>query len=175
MGYYDKELNYINKFGSVFDTYGAVSLAQIFSTQTIGDKVKKREGAPAGQLRDFYGCNTNACVASRIYFAYFNMVIADALSGDIIKLSNMKNFPVIRVGSLSEEASEKKLKYSAVPGINYRALDYRLPRMVIDYGPTSDIVDRIIHMPKKLYAEMLNNIRAGKVYTKIRSTVKKVK
>ena len=175
MGYYDDDFKYINKFGGAFDLYGAISLSKILNTKSIGEKVKKREGAPEGKLRDFYKCNTNACVATKIYFAYFNMAIADALDGNIIKIAKNGNYPVIRVGALDEGPSEIMLKRGAAPELNYRALNYRLPRMVIDYGPTSNINDRIIHLPKKLYNDMIGRIRDGKVYTNIVSNVKKVK
>lgn len=173
-GYY-VNYRFINDYGGAFDMYGALCMSRIFNTEAIGSKVKKREGAPAGKLRSFYKCNTNACVASKIYFRYFNMMIADALDGNIIKLSPNKQFPVVRVGLLDARNSAYKLELKYKPELNYRALGYRVPRMVIDYGPTSPFADRIIHLPKKLYKDMLSRIRGGKVYTDIKSNVKKTR
>jgi len=174
MGFYDKNFKFINKYGSVYDIYGAITLSQIFADESITSKIKKREGAPKGKLRTFYKCNSNACVAAKIYYTYFNMIVKDALDGDIIQLSK-RRFPVLHVGLLPEEISEYKLKLPVYPDLDYRKLKYRMPRMLINYGPKSKIMDRVVHLPKALYFEMLENIKNGKQYTELKSFVKKTK
>ena len=169
--------DFINHFGGNYDLYGATHLEDIFTSESIRGKIKKSVGAPKGKLRDFFNTNTSENVAAIIYVEYMYRMIQDVVAGDIAVLKRHGNFPAIYVGELSEIASDNLLKIAPPESItiDIRKLKYRFPRVVLNYGPNSKIIDRIVHIPKKLYNKMYENIRQGKIYPKIVSNVKKYK
>jgi hypothetical protein len=174
MGYYGKGYKYHNKYGSVYDLYGALSLRDIFTTETVGDKVKKKKDARAGKLRDFYNAHTNADVAAIVFMEYLYMATQDVIEGDIVRLKTKATYPVMMVGLLEEDDSNELIKHGILPeNINLVELGYRLPRVLINYGPASKIKNRVIKVPKSLYSLLLQKIRNGKKYVKIPSHVTK--
>jgi len=179
MGYYKKvgdSFRYINPYGGNYDMYGALSLADVFTTTSIGSKIKKRLDAPKGKLRDIYKCSTNAQLAKIIYGEYLYMIARDVLNGDIAVLKTHGSFPAIHVGLLNEEASSEILPHIKKDLIiNLRNTEYRIPKFLINFGPNSKYIDRVFHVPKRLYNTMWENIANGKVYPKISSNVIKSK
>ena len=179
MGTYTKDYKYINKYGSAYDLYGATSLRGIFTTENIGNKMRKRKGASPGKMRDNYGCHSNAHLAAKIYLQYLVLATQDAINGDIVRMSTTKEYPTIQVGFLEETESKYNIlsikSDHAMSKINIRDLSYRLPRVLIQYGPYSTYKDRVILVPKKLYLEMIDNIVAGKRYIVNKSVVKKIR
>ena len=159
---------YINHFGSKYDMSNALTPNKIFTTKTIGGKIKKSPTAGKGRLRDRYKRYNNAKIASIIYGEYLLMVARDVLAGDIVSMKASGAFPKIHIGYLSEELSLKLLiGAKANMGIDARKVNYRLPKFVIDFGPKSEYKDRILQVPKPMYKKMLANISEGKRYVKV--------
>ena len=159
---------YINHFGSKYDMTNALTAGKIFTTKTVGGKIKKSPTAGKGRLRDRYKRYNNAQIAAIIYGEYLLMVARDVLAGDIVSMKTSGAFPKIHIGYLSEELSLKLLiGAKGNMGVDARKVDYKLPKFVIDFGPKSAYKDRILQVPKPMYKQMLDNISAGKRYVKV--------
>jgi len=173
----DGSYRYVNHFGGKYDMYGSLTLGQVFTTKTIGKYMKKSENARKGKLRDLYATHTNASLAARVYGEYLRMMVDDVISGDMVTIFSHKQFPAFRVGFLSEKESDSFINNDGLKKhfVNILNTDYRIPRLMLDYGPNSRYTSRVLHVSTKKFDEMLENINNGKMYIKPIENVKKDK
>jgi len=164
----------INKKNQKYDVYGALRIRDIFTTKSIKGKFgKDPECTKVGRLRDFYKRKFNFDVAALIYMTYLEMMLEDVIEGNIVQLTARK-YPVAQVGLLTEAASNSFIRAGAFPKeLNLRNLDYKIPRIIINFGPTSKHQSRVIYVPKDMYNKYINKIIGGFKYLKVVSHVKK--
>ncbi|MCK5788365.1 MAG: hypothetical protein KAH32_05175 [Chlamydiia bacterium] len=157
MGIY-KDRKYINKYGSVYDTYGAKSLGTLFTSKKINGVIKKKSGVK-GRLRNIYKTKDSTTLAKNIYFNYLILMIEDVIRGDAAELTKHK-FPIMYMGMLPEMISTpliSKMVYTLAK-IDIKKFKYRFPRVFIHFGPDSKYYDRVVHVPKDYYEEMIENL-----------------
>ena len=174
MGYYDEKLNFVNKYGGRYDTYGASSFKDLFTSENTRGVLKKHKDSKVkGRLRNIYQAANSIALASNIYFNYLMMMVQDAIAGDVAQMTRLK-YPLIHVGLLSRAISDSKLDVfkNEIEAIDIRKLDYRFPRVMMHFGPKSIYVDRVINVPKVDFNRMHQHIRDGKVYPKFKTHVK---
>lgn len=172
MGYYDKNFNFINKYGGRYDMYGASSLRDLFTGENVRGVIKRSEDSKTtGRLRHIYQAANSIVIAGNIYFNYLMMMVDDAINGDVAQMT-ARRFPVMYTGLLSEDISNHKMRPTSegiapdVLSVDIRKLGYRLPRVLIHFGPVSPYADRVINVPKYKWETIKHNLKNGKVYPK---------
>ncbi|MCK5788271.1 MAG: hypothetical protein KAH32_04705 [Chlamydiia bacterium] len=173
MGYY-KNNRYVNKFGSVYDNYGTITILDIFTKNYTRGMVTRAEGSDKSKnLKSIYGVRKYLNIAVKIYSDYLEMMADDVIDGNIVRVTSRK-FPLMCVGLLSTKESDRLLDNKLViptKKINLRDFGYRLPRVTLFFGDKSKYIDRIVHVPKKKFNLFYDNISKGKKYVIFKSIV----
>lgn len=166
MGFY-KGIEYINKYGSRYDLYSALSLQSIFTSELTKGVLKKKDGFK-GRLREIYKLKDSKSLAGNIYFNFLLMMARDAIDGHIAEMTP-RRFPVIHVGPISEQASVPlRDKASEHTKVDLRVFNYRYPRVMFYFGPQSRLRDRVMNVPKEDFNRMNKNINEGKRYVEFK-------
>jgi len=159
-----------------FDTYGTLFAREIFDKKVVKKLLKRKKGFVGDLISIYKGISDKTGLAVRIYAAYLDLAINDVIDGDMVSFRTKSRYPVMKVDVHTESTSTWKFEEQADflhEGIDYRGFGYRVPTIVLYYGPDSPYISRIVNVAGKYREKLYEVLKSGKKYAIMKDNVKK--
>ena len=154
-----------------YDTTLMLTLKDVIPTDRAFTKqfLVRKDDAPAGRLRDFYGCKDNGALVRKIFSTCFKVILYEVAAGNcqFIVPNRGPSNPRIYIDFLKDSEIRGKRKSHKLKKFDLLQTDYKVPYIHYSFSPTTTRSPLRIYLNKELYEVLVNTANSGKTFSKL--------